>query len=106
MAAGRRPTAASRRRGCSAKGFPGPPPACLISDGLYRVQAFDCLYRGWLVAPGVSDLASAGLLLAIRQRVDQYVNLRPMPLLNGLASPLASRTAADIDMICVRENSE
>ena len=29
-----------------------------------------------------------------------------MRLLNGLASPLASRTAADIDMICVRENSE
>src|SRR5437899_7812093 len=29
-----------------------------------------------------------------------------MRLLAGLASPLANRTAADIDMICVRENSE
>src|SRR4029077_7039486 len=37
---------------------------------------------------------------------DQYVNLRPMRLLAGLNSPLANRAAADIDMICVRENSE
>jgi tartrate dehydrogenase/decarboxylase/D-malate dehydrogenase len=61
---------------------------------------------GALGAPGVSDAASAGLILGIRQRFDQYVNLRPMRLLNGLASPLANRSGADIDMICVRENSE
>ena len=48
----------------------------------------------------------AGLILAIRQRFDQYVNLRPMRLLPGLSSPLANRGAADIDMVCVRENSE
>jgi tartrate dehydrogenase/decarboxylase/D-malate dehydrogenase len=75
-------------------------------DGFDRLQTFDAIYLGALGAPGVSDVASAGLILAIRQRFDQYVNLRPMRLLNGLASPLASRTAADIDMICVRENSE
>jgi tartrate dehydrogenase/decarboxylase / D-malate dehydrogenase len=54
----------------------------------------------------VPDGASAGLILAIRQRFDQYVNLRPMRLLAGLASPLGGRGAADIDMVCVRENSE
>jgi len=75
-------------------------------DGFDRLQTFDAIYLGALGAPGVSYVASAGLILAIRQRFDQYVNLRPMRLLNGLASPLASRTAADIDMICVRENSE
>ena len=75
-------------------------------DGFDRLQTFDAIYLGALGAPGVSDVASAGLILAIRQRFDQYVNLRPMRLLNGLASPLAGRTAADIDMICVRENSE
>src|SRR6202011_3145663 len=46
------------------------------------------------------------LILPIRQRFDQYVNLRPMRLLPGLSSPLAGRGAADIDMVCVRENSE
>src|SRR5262249_60347305 len=46
------------------------------------------------------------LILPLRQRFDQYVNLRPMRLLPGLTSPLANRGAADIDMVCVRENSE
>jgi tartrate dehydrogenase/decarboxylase/D-malate dehydrogenase len=75
-------------------------------DGFERLAAFDAIYLGALGAPGVSDVASAGLILAIRQRFDQYVNLRPMRLLPGLSSPLANRHASDIDMVCVRENSE
>jgi tartrate dehydrogenase/decarboxylase/D-malate dehydrogenase len=75
-------------------------------DGFERLAAFDAIYLGALGAPGVSDVVSAGLILAIRQRFDQYVNLRPMRLLAGLSSPLANRGAADIDMVCVRENSE
>ena len=75
-------------------------------DGYERMAAFDALYMGALGAPGVSDAASAGLILGIRQKFDQYVNLRPMRLLAGLSSPLAGRGAADIDMVCVRENSE
>src|SRR4051794_17093673 len=75
-------------------------------DGYERMAKFDALYMGALGAPGVSDAASAGLILGIRQRFDQYVNLRPMRLLSGLSSPLGGRGAADIDMICVRENSE
>jgi tartrate dehydrogenase/decarboxylase/D-malate dehydrogenase len=75
-------------------------------DGFERMAAFDAIYLGALGAPGVSDVASAGLILAIRQRFDQYVNLRPMRLLPGLSSPLANRAAADIDMVCIRENSE
>jgi tartrate dehydrogenase/decarboxylase/D-malate dehydrogenase len=46
------------------------------------------------------------LILPLRQRLRQYVNLRPMRLLPGIMSPLAGRGAADIDMVCVRENSE
>jgi tartrate dehydrogenase/decarboxylase/D-malate dehydrogenase len=46
------------------------------------------------------------LLLPLRQRFQQYVNLRPMRLLPGLTSPLANRGPADIDMVCVRENTE
>src|SRR5476649_2245628 len=75
-------------------------------DGYERMATYDALYMGALGAPGVSDAASAGLILGIRQKFDQYVNLRPMRLLAGLSSPLANRGAADIDMICVRENSE
>ena len=76
-------------------------------DGYERMAKFDALYMGALGAPGVSDAASAGLILGIRQKFDQYVNLRPMRLLAGLE--LAARriaAPADIDMVCVRENSE
>jgi tartrate dehydrogenase/decarboxylase/D-malate dehydrogenase len=78
----------------------------LDEDGFARLATFDAVYLGALGAPGVSDVVSAGLILAIRQRFDQYVNLRPMRLLPGLSSPLANRGEADIDMVCVRENSE
>ena len=75
-------------------------------DGFNQLEKFDAIYLGAIGAPGVSDGVSAAMILAIRQRFDQYVNLRPMRLLPGLQSPLANRGVADIDMICVRENSE
>jgi tartrate dehydrogenase/decarboxylase / D-malate dehydrogenase len=76
------------------------------ADGFEQLARFDAIYLGAIGAPGVADGVSAALLLAIRQRFDQYVNLRPMRLLAGLRSPLADRGAADIDMVCVRENTE
>ena len=75
-------------------------------DGFERLKSFDAIYLGAIGAPGVADRISADLLLAVRQRFDQYVNLRPLHLLPGLTSPLAGRGPADIDMVCVRENSE
>ncbi len=75
-------------------------------DGFERLATYDAIYLGAIGAPGVPDGISAALILAIRQRFDQYVNLRPMRLLKGLASPLANRGPAEIDMVCVRENSE
>src|SRR5258707_6529956 len=69
-------------------------------DGYERMAAFDALYMGALGAPGVSDAASAGLILGIRQKFDQYVNLRPMRLLAGLSSPLAGPRPADIQKVC------
>ncbi len=75
-------------------------------DGLERLAGFDAIYLGAIGAPAVPDQLSAAIILAIRQRFDQYVNLRPMRLLAGVSSPLANRSTGDIDMICVRENSE
>src|SRR5438477_1011405 len=75
-------------------------------DGFEQLATYGAIYLGAIGAPGVPDGVSAAMILAIRQRFDQYVNLRPMRLLKGIASPLANRSAADIDMICVRENSE
>jgi tartrate dehydrogenase/decarboxylase/D-malate dehydrogenase len=75
-------------------------------DAFDQLAAFDAVYMGAIGSPSVPDRVSAAMILAIRQRFDQYVNLRPMRLLPGLKSPLAGRGPADIDMICVRENSE
>ncbi len=77
------------------------------SDWLQQLRAFDAIYLGAIGAPSVPDYISAReLLLPLRQRLVQYVNLRPMRLLAGIDSPLGKRAPADIDMVCVRENSE
>ena len=76
-------------------------------DGFDRLQEFDAIYLGAIGDPSVPDhIAVWQLILPIRQRFDQYVNLRPMRLVQGVKTPLADRGAADIDMVCVRENSE
>jgi tartrate dehydrogenase/decarboxylase / D-malate dehydrogenase len=77
------------------------------ADGIDQLMKFDAIYLGAIGDPRVSDAISAReLILPLRQRLGQYVNLRPMRLMPGISSPLANRSAADIDMICVRENSE
>jgi len=74
-------------------------------DGFDRLSTFDAIYLGALGAPAVSDGVSAGLILAIRQRFDQYVNLRPMRLLPGCACariPKASIPARAVASIAAR----
>jgi tartrate dehydrogenase/decarboxylase / D-malate dehydrogenase len=76
-------------------------------DAFDRLQEFDAIYLGAIGDPSVPDhIAVWQLILPIRQRFDQYVNLRPMRLVAGVTTPLAGRKPADIDMVCVRENSE
>lgn len=76
-------------------------------DGFDRLREFDAIYLGAIGDPAVPDHISVWqLILPIRQRFDQYVNLRPMRLMTGVTTPLADRSTSDIDMVCVRENSE
>src|SRR5262249_35161894 len=53
-------------------------------EGYAEIEKYDAIYLGAIGAPGVPDRISAAIILAIRQRFDQYVNLRPMRLLPGL----------------------
>jgi tartrate dehydrogenase/decarboxylase / D-malate dehydrogenase len=77
------------------------------ADGLERLRDADAIYLGAIGHPSVPDHVSVWeLILPIRQRFEQYVNLRPMRLLPGVSGPLSGRGAGDIDMVCVRENSE
>jgi tartrate dehydrogenase/decarboxylase / D-malate dehydrogenase len=47
-----------------------------------------------------------GSLIKFRREFDQYINLRPARLFEGVPSPLANRKAGDIDFWIVRENTE
>jgi tartrate dehydrogenase/decarboxylase/D-malate dehydrogenase len=76
-------------------------------DGLDRLAEFDAIFLGAVGWPGVPDHVSLwGLLIPIRRAMDQYVNLRPVRLFDGVPCPLAGRTGADIDFWVVRENTE
>jgi tartrate dehydrogenase/decarboxylase / D-malate dehydrogenase len=76
-------------------------------DGLERLKAFDTILLGAVGDPTVPDHVSLwGLLMPIRRGFDQYVNMRPVRLLKGVASPLAGRKPADIDYVVIRENTE
>jgi len=76
-------------------------------DGIDELRQHDAVFLGAVGFPGVPDHVSLwGLLIPIRRSFDQYVNLRPVRLWPGVASPLAGRGPDDIDMVIVRENSE
>ena len=81
--------------------------AMMAEDGLDAIRDFDAIFLGAVGFPGVPDHVSLwGLLIPIRREFEQYVNLRPVRLLQGVESPLAGRGAEDIDFWVVRENNE
>ena len=76
-------------------------------DGMEQLKEFDAIYLGAVGYPGVPDHISLwDLLLKIRKGFDQYVNLRPIQLLDGAPCPLKDISRDQIDMLVVRENSE
>lgn len=76
-------------------------------DGLEQLRGFDAIYLGAVGYPGVQDHVSLwGLLIPIRRRFQQYVNLRPVRLLSGVDSPLKGFPPGQIDICIVRENNE
>jgi len=77
------------------------------ADGLERIAMHDAIFLGAVGFPGVPDHISLwGLLIPIRRQFRQYVNLRPVRLLQGVASPLAGVKPGDVDFWIVRENNE
>jgi tartrate dehydrogenase/decarboxylase / D-malate dehydrogenase len=83
--------------------------AMMPKDGLRVLEqgGFDGILLGPIGDPRVPDhLTLWGLLLPLRQGFDQYVNLRPLRLLPGVRSPLVGKGPAEINMVCIRENTE
>lgn len=76
-------------------------------DGLEVLKQYDAIFLGAVGYPGVPDHISLwDLLLKIRKGFDQYVNLRPIKLLDGVPHLLNHVPRSDIDMFFIRENTE
>jgi tartrate dehydrogenase/decarboxylase / D-malate dehydrogenase len=77
------------------------------ADGLRILADYDSILFGAAGFPTVPDHVSLwGLLLPIRQHFDQYINLRPVKLLPGVPGPLRNKGPQEIDLVCIRENTE
>jgi 3-isopropylmalate dehydrogenase len=79
----------------------------LPEGAVERLRGFDAIYLGAVghpdVAPGILE---KGLLLELRFQLDQYINLRPVKLYEGVDCPLKDKGPSDIDFVIVRENTE
>ncbi|MDZ5458091.1 tartrate dehydrogenase [Azohydromonas lata] len=77
-------------------------------DWKAQLQGMDAIFFGAVGWPAtVPDHVSLwGSLLKFRREFDQYINLRPVRLFEGVPCPLAGRKAGDIDFFVVRENTE
>ncbi|MGW0163044.1 tartrate dehydrogenase [Mycobacterium sp. NPDC003323] len=81
----------------------------MLPDGWFdELNRFDAIFFGAVGWPDVvpDHISLWGSLLQFRRHFDQYVNLRPVKLMPGVASPLAGREPGDIDFFVVRENTE
>ena len=80
----------------------------LPDDWKDKIGSHDAIYFGAVGDPEkVPDHISLwGSLLKFRREFDQYINLRPVKLFDGVPCPLANKKPGDIDMLIVRENTE
>ncbi|GAA4469561.1 tartrate dehydrogenase [Nibrella saemangeumensis] len=79
----------------------------LAADGLEQLKQFDAIYFGAVGLPDVDDtLPAMKFTFKVRTAFQQYVNYRPVRLLDGLESPLRYKAQADIDFVVIRENNE
>jgi tartrate dehydrogenase/decarboxylase/D-malate dehydrogenase len=76
-------------------------------DGWEILKQHDAILFGAVGSPDVPDhITIHALLLPMRRLFDQYVNLRPAYLFDGVQSPLRDKAPGSIDMLVYRENTE
>ena len=77
------------------------------ADAIDTLRGFDAILLGAVGHPDIPDhITLNGLLLPIRRAFDQYANIRPAVLYEGVESPLKNKAPGSIDMMVVRENTE
>jgi tartrate dehydrogenase/decarboxylase/D-malate dehydrogenase len=76
-------------------------------NGWDILRKHDAVFFGAVGSPDVPDTVTVqGLILPMRRKFDQYVNLRPAYLFDGVQSPLRDKAPGSIDMLVYRENTE
>ncbi|MBR8742543.1 tartrate dehydrogenase [Nocardiopsis sp. MG754419] len=81
--------------------------AMMPEDGLDRIRHHDAILLGAVGWPGVPDHVSLwGLLIPIRRTFHQYVNLRPITVMEGVPGPVTRALPGEVDFVVVRENNE
>ena len=71
-----------------------------------QLKKFDSILLGAIGHPEVRPgILEKGILLRLRFELDQYINLRPIKLYPGVATPLKDKGPEHIDYVVVRENS-
>src|SRR6516225_2941429 len=76
-------------------------------DGWDTLRKHDAIFLGAIGSPDVPDhITIHGVLLPMRRRFDQYVNLRPAYLFEGVPTPLRDKAPGSIDLVVYRENTE
>jgi len=79
----------------------------LPDEAVGELRKFDAIYLGAVGHPDVPPgILEKGLLLRLRFELDQYINLRPVKLYEGVDCPLKDKGPEDIDFVIVRENTE
>ena len=79
-----------------------------ISDQqLESLNRKDAIFLGAIGHPDVKPgILEKGILLKTRFALDQYINLRPVKLYEGVYTPVKEKLPEDIDFVVVRENTE
>jgi len=79
----------------------------LEDSDIDKVKTKDAILLGAIGHPDVKPgILEKGILLKLRFALDQYINLRPVILYDGVDTPLKDKTSKEIDFVVVRENTE
>jgi 3-isopropylmalate dehydrogenase len=80
----------------------------ILPDSIVNeLRQHDAIYLGAIGHPDVKPgILEKGILLRLRFELDQYINLRPVKLYEGVDTPLKNKGPKEIDFVVVRENTE
>jgi len=79
----------------------------LYDEDVEILRQYKTIYLGAIGHPEVKPgILEKGILLKLRFALDQYINLRPVKLYEGLETPIKDKGPDDIDFVVIRENTE